>query len=394
MKKIALVIQRYGNEVNGGAELYARQIAEKIQEYYPEVCLEVLTTCAVDHVTWKNQYREGVSQVNGITVHRFPVQGKRNISAMQKLEPILSRPQNYAGRWRDEVEYIQAQGPYSPALTNYIRNHRNEFDLFLFLGFIFYPTAFGLPLIPEKSVLIPFAHDETITYFRYMRALFHLPKKILFCTPEEQDMIHRVTKNNHIPSDVVGLGFDKPDLAHLPGISTMEDLGASYLLYVGRIEEGKGCLDLIRFHAKYNERHKAEPINLVFVGKVAMDVSQDKHTTYLGFVDDATKHSVMKGAIALVNPSSYESLSMVFMESLLCGTVPIVNAKSAVLKGHCIRGQCGLYYDNYYEFEVAVERLISDAALTRHMVDKGKEYIDEYYSWDAVMPKLQSALDL
>jgi hypothetical protein len=47
--KVALVVQRYGPEVHGGAETLARRMAELLAEH---VELEVLTTCAIDYLTW------------------------------------------------------------------------------------------------------------------------------------------------------------------------------------------------------------------------------------------------------------------------------------------------------------------------------------------------------
>ena len=68
MKKIAIINQRYGLEVNGGSELYSREIAERLKAKYE---VEVLTSCAVEYVKWSNYYKEGVEDINGVTVRRL-----------------------------------------------------------------------------------------------------------------------------------------------------------------------------------------------------------------------------------------------------------------------------------------------------------------------------------
>ena len=72
--KLAVVVQRYGADINGGAELHARYIAEHLS---PHAEVEVLTTCAHDYITWRNELAAGVEQVNGVTVRRFPVAHER-----------------------------------------------------------------------------------------------------------------------------------------------------------------------------------------------------------------------------------------------------------------------------------------------------------------------------
>ena len=51
MKKIAIVVQRYGLEVNGGAELHARLLAEELNK---SNLVEVFTTCALDYDLWED----------------------------------------------------------------------------------------------------------------------------------------------------------------------------------------------------------------------------------------------------------------------------------------------------------------------------------------------------
>ena len=49
--KVAFVVQRYGTEVVGGAELHCRWIAEHVAERHE---VEVLTTTATDYLSWQN----------------------------------------------------------------------------------------------------------------------------------------------------------------------------------------------------------------------------------------------------------------------------------------------------------------------------------------------------
>ena len=85
--------QRYGLEVNGGSELYSRQIAERLKAKYE---VEVLTSCAVEYVKWQNYYKEGVEDINGVTVRRFKTVHERIPKIFSALDSeILMRAKNY-----------------------------------------------------------------------------------------------------------------------------------------------------------------------------------------------------------------------------------------------------------------------------------------------------------
>ena len=73
--KIAIVVQRYGAEINGGAELHARYIAEHLARH---VSVEVLTTCARDYITWANDFPPGEAMAGPVKVRRFPVSQPRD----------------------------------------------------------------------------------------------------------------------------------------------------------------------------------------------------------------------------------------------------------------------------------------------------------------------------
>ena len=74
--KLAVIVQRYGAELNGGAELHARYVAEHLAQHAE---VEVLTTCATDYITWRNELDPGPDVVNDVPVRRFPVSRERDV---------------------------------------------------------------------------------------------------------------------------------------------------------------------------------------------------------------------------------------------------------------------------------------------------------------------------
>ena len=122
-KKIAIINQRYGLEVNGGSELYSRQIAEKLIAKYD---VEVLTSCAVEYVKWSNYYKEGVEQINGVTVRRFKTLHEREPKVFSALDSMmLSNP-----HIEEEIseQWIEHMGPYCPELVEYVDKHQDEYE--------------------------------------------------------------------------------------------------------------------------------------------------------------------------------------------------------------------------------------------------------------------------
>src|SRR5256885_63109 len=69
-RSIAFVVPRYGREIVGGAETLARGFAERLPA--DRFAVEVLTTCALDHHTWKNVLAPGEERQGNVTVRRFP----------------------------------------------------------------------------------------------------------------------------------------------------------------------------------------------------------------------------------------------------------------------------------------------------------------------------------
>jgi glycosyltransferase involved in cell wall biosynthesis len=392
MKPIAFVVQRYGLEVNGGAEHLCRQIVERLRM---SVNVEVLTTCAIDHVTWRNDYVEGTSYVNGIRVLRFPVDYERRQREFRLLSlftahlPIpLTRiilPQRpLQKRW------MLAQGPYSTPLLGFLADHIEDYYAFVFFTYLYCTTYFGLPLVAHKSVLVPTAHDEPYLYLDIYRDLFRLPACIIYNTEEEESLVTRVFQNQDISSAVLGVGIEGPEHIDTREVSHRYHLEDGYLLYLGRIERAKGCRELFDFYHQYTLRNR-KAIPLVLLGRVTMSIPDYPGILQLGFVSEEDKWALLAGAKVNVIPSKYESLSLTLLEGWAVGRPALVNGRCAVLRGHIQRCGGGLWYEDYPTFEQGLNRLL-DTTEAATLGQKGKAYVQENFRWDRVIQGYQSMI--
>ena len=118
--KLAVVVQRYGADINGGAELHARYVAEHLARHAE---VEVLTTCARDYVTWANELPAGVEQVHGVPVRRFPVARERDVNDFaRRQDAVFDRAHSIAGRAR----VARCRRPDQPRAARHVRDSRRR----------------------------------------------------------------------------------------------------------------------------------------------------------------------------------------------------------------------------------------------------------------------------
>lgn len=388
MKKIALVVQRYGLEVNGGSEYSCRLIAEKLKTHYK---VEVLTTKAIDYVTWANYYENDIESINGVTVRRFKTDQPRNQSAFDKCtHEIMS---NHQRTVYDELDWMKSQGPVSFDMINFISNNHQTYDKVIFFTYLYFTTFFGIQQIPEKSILVPTAHDEPYIYFSMFKYFFHLPRHIIFLTVEEKDFVHQQFNNQYIPYVVAGLGIEPPE-QYLSGEEFRYRFGIQerFVIYVGRIDESKGCRELFEYYLRYKKEVNNAP-KLVLIGKSVMDIPEDPDIISLGFVTEEEKYGGMLTADLLIMSSRYESFSMVVLESLYLNTPVLVNGASDVLVSHCNRSNAGLYYTDYEEFKCCLELMLNNEDLRKNMGNNGLKYVKDNYDWETIMGKFIHAIE-
>jgi glycosyltransferase involved in cell wall biosynthesis len=383
---LALVVQRYGPGVTGGSEALARALAERLAR---ERAVTVFTTCARDYVSWRNELPAGEETLNGVTVRRFPAEEERDLVAFNRFgESLYDRPHGDD----DERLWLRQQGPYVPRLVEALRAEKDRFRAVLFFTYLYYPTVEGMRAAPERSILVPTTHDEPPLRFRLYRDLFEQARAFAFLTPAEEALVRSRFEIGERPALVAGMGVDDPTASDEAGFRERHGLTRPYVLYAGRIDAGKGCADMLRFYALYRRR-ASSPADLVLIGRLAMDEPKGDGVRCLGFVGEDEKQSAFAGASVVACPSAYESLSIALLEGFVRGVPGLVNARSAVLKEHCLLSRGGLYYEDGVEFVEALEALMADAGLRAALGEGGRRHVARHYRWDVVMDRYRSLID-
>ena len=378
--KIAVVVQRYGSAINGGAELHARYIAEHLARHAE---VEVLTTCATDYVTWRNELPADVEQVNGVSVRRFRVKRERDPHVFAKRSDRVFLQRHSLG---DELDWLDAEGPTSPALVDHVAKHAADFDFCLFFSYRYYHAYYGARAATGRAILVPTAERDHTIGLSIFQPLFRSVRAVMYNSPEEQAMINAVSHNEAVPGVVVGIGSNVPAAPQPNRFRQKHQIRGPFAIYVGRIDQNKGCTELFEFFQQY----LADPtgkLSLVLIGNSLLEIPSHPRIRHLGFLDDADKFDAMAAADLLIMPSYYESLSMVTLEAWALGRPVLANGKCDVLKGQCIRSNAGLYYESTSEFIGTLEALEQNRWLAGSLGRNGRQFFKDQYDWPVIERK-------
>lgn len=415
--KIAFIVQRYGTEILGGSEYHCRLIAERLA---PKHHVEVLTTCAQDYITWKNEYSEGSDRVRGVTVRRFANSRTRDIHTFNRYSEWIF---NNAHSREDEMEWLRQQGPWCPPLLEYIERNQQQYDILIFFTYLYAPTVMGAKIAPQKSILVPTAHDEPAIHLDIYKELFSLPAGLAYNTEVERRFLTTHFSIRAIEEETIGCGVDLPHAQEYPREHTAPRQGegddaddgpavddpspwfrphlahrgtmfrrrhrlhGSIALYGGRIDPGKGCEELIEYFSTYVQ--EGGDASLVLMGVKLMPLPEEPFIRFAGYLPDQERVQALEAATVVVVPSPYESLSLLALESFAVGTPVLANARSEVLVEHCRTSNAGLYYADRDEFVEALKMLMADPRLRAKLGRNGREYVRTNYRWDVILSKYE-----
>jgi glycosyltransferase involved in cell wall biosynthesis len=402
--RIAFIVQRYGAEILGGSEYHCRLIAERLAVRHD---VEVLTTCAKDYVTWRNEYPEGADRIKGVVVRRFANAQQRDLQAFNEFSDwIFHNPHSR----EDELRWLEMQGPWSPALVDYLRKNHRSYDALIFFTYLYAPTVLGMEFDPTRSILVPTAHDEPAIHLDIYKELFRLPAAIAYNTEVEKNFLKTTFPIRTITDEVVGCGVDLMQGEQQEGdgpaaaregdeeVDVMAQIKArgapfrrrhrlhgDFLLYGGRIDAGKGCEELLEYFTSYKEQ--GGDALLVLMGVKLMQLPEVPWVKFAGLLSERERLLALEAATIVVVPSPFESLSLLALEAMAVGTPVLCNGRSEVLVEHCVKSNAGLYYNDRDEFIEAAKLMLDDERLRRALGRNGKEYVKRNYRWDVIMSK-------
>ncbi len=408
MKKLGLVVQRYGEEVNGGAEYHARVLAEQLVAHFN---VTVLTSCAINYHDWKPVFQPGVSNLNGITIHRFATQTKnqkkfrafrRIISVDTKLIRVLKRLKlfaflqkfiDFSPTSQDCQQWLIEQGPYCPDLIDFLAKNKDNFDCFLFFTYLYYPTAVGMPQVAEKSFFIPTAHDEHIMFTKPYENIFDIPKGIIYNTQSEKQLVEKYFKNAKKNAIVAGVGIKKFEINHSL-VDADKLLNKPYFIYIGRIDGTKGCDILIRYFSNFLKTQQSD-VQLLMVGHNHLPKTKHhENIHYTGFVNEDTKYQLLENSLGLIIPSLYESLSMVTLEAMLHKKIVFANKHCEVLADHIMNSKSGYLFDTQESFNLALlDYMHQNDADKEALLTRAENYVKEHYNWPVIISKIKHFID-
>jgi glycosyltransferase involved in cell wall biosynthesis len=392
--RAAVVVQRFGTDIIGGAERHALDYVRRFKSDLGWQ-VEVFTTCAKDYKTWSNSYNAGSELADFGIVRRFPVVFPRNpllfgIYSRIFNPIILWLARKKGGSWLGllfEKIWFTLQGPYCPALVEALKTDRNKFEVIIFFTYLYYPTLKGLPLLREKSILIPTAHDEPPFYFQHIKKVFADARAILYSSKVEKDLIRRVHPGTTQNMFQAGVGVES-----VTTTAQRED----YLLYLGRVSKGKGCDRLLSLFTDYLEGPSARPIRLVLAGQIEQDIAMPVRPgiSYLGPVSEEKKAELIAGSLGVVNSSPMESLSIVVLEALTARRPLLLNRDCELFAYYAtILSTISLYNDDQ-SFAAGIEKLFSwrEKKTANDFFDLGVDWVDHNYSWSAVLTSVSNAV--
>jgi len=409
--KFAFITPRYGSDVTTGAEHACRLLAEQVSERHD---VDVLTTCARDPRTWKNEYTEGMDRVRGALVRRFAVGQARDSEAFRQFsDRLFAAPRSRA----DELEWVRRAGPWSPGLIDFIKRQHRSYDALVFFSLCNPVTVHGVQIAPDRSVLFPHLQLQPALRFSLFAEVLAAARAVGFLSSAERRLMRAYVRVTPQHDEVVGIGIDPSpeqsyprhqqdpadtvvdedpigadaevpeETAYLTGrgvpFRRRHRLYGQFALYGGRVEPDNGCEEMLEYFEAFAGTDADTA--LVLMGVKMMKVAEGRYVRMAGVLPERERMIAYEAADVTIAPSSDDLVAQPLLESLAVGTPVLASARNEAAVEHCRRANAGLFYANRDEFVDAMRLLTTNNRLRERLGENGRSYVRQHFRWDAVL---------
>jgi glycosyltransferase involved in cell wall biosynthesis len=411
--RIAFIVQRYGTEILGGPEYACRLTAERLAERHD---VDVLTTCARDARTWKNEYTEGADRIRGVLVRRFAVSQPHDAAALkQYTDSILSVPRSRA----EEIAWSRRLGPQSNGLIDQLRRQHRSYDVIVFFSLMQPATVEGVQFAGDHSIVFPYLRMGPALRFSLWADLLTSVKGVGLLSEAERRLLNGYVGVRPRIDEVVGIGIDPPPQLSYPrhqqdpadtvvpddeettdveeeptylsgrGVTfrRRHRLYGSFAMYGGRVEPDNGCEEMLEYYNGYADDPAAMP--LVLMGVKMMKVPEQRHVWLGGVLPDRERMAAYESADVTIIPAADDLLAQGALESLAVGTPVLSSARNETAVGHLVRANAGLFYSNREEFAETLRMLAGNSRLREALGENGRNYVRQHYRWEHVLGRFE-----
>jgi glycosyltransferase involved in cell wall biosynthesis len=413
--RFAFVTPRYGAEISSGPEHACRLLAEQVSERHD---VDVLTTCARDPMTWKNEYTEGADRVRGVLVRHFAVSQPHDRPGFDQFS---SRLFSGARARSEELEWVRRLGPWSPALIEHLKRQHRSYDAILFFSLYHPTTVHGITIAPERSVLFPYLQLDRSLRFGLWAEVARSARGIGYLSGAERRLARAFLQITAGVEEIVGIGIDTPpqqayprhqqdpadempldeeaaaDTDKVAEVDPLTGRGVPFrrrhrlygplALYGGRVERDNGCEEMLEYFDSYAAADG--DTSLVLMGVKMMKVPEERYLRLAGVLPDRERMVAYEAADVTLAPAPGDLLSQSVLESLAVGTPVLASARNDAAVDHLRRANGGLYYGNREEFAEALRLLMTNTRLREKLGENGRQYVRQNHRWDAVLGRFE-----
>ncbi len=385
--RFTFISARYGADILGGAEKLARHVAERLAARGHDV--RVLTTRARRYATWASEMPEGTTMENGVEVRRYSAAPRRTPwdEVLKVLSGLLPSSLPLAHAW------ARAQGPIVQPLIDRLPAEAGERDLLVFFQLLSHPTFVGMPLVAAQSALVPLVHEERPIYTTLAGRTLTLPRVLLVNTNAEAVRIARVASGPLVAMERTGVGLETPTT---PSSTFVPPTPYPYLVVMGRQGKARPLPAVWRALTSGTQRPPLEvngtsvqwkDVRLVIVGEPSHLYDRLPNVVHAGYVGDGERWDILRGALALINPSVYESLSLVLLEAWTVARPVVVHRQCDVTTEHVRESGGGIAVDfaRPHEAAAAIANGLRGESDRDTMGNLGAAYAGRSFSWDRVL---------